>query len=380
MKMKYGFILAMMVSTAAVVAQVATNTPPPLAAPGGSPAPVEPAPAPAAVAAPVDASVTAATNQPAAKKAKKTAKKKDTKKVAAADKKKPAKIIEAPSFGTNDSAVAKQNNINIRGQANINSEVVGHLKQGEAVTVLKEVTLKHPKTDEPAKWAQIALPSGMHVWVNSTFLDTNQTVVATKLNVRTGPGENYSVIGRLKKGDAVKALNVKGDWAEIEAPSNAYAFVAAHLLARKEAGAAPAEPTTPAVAPVATVVEPAAQPAAPAAGTPATTATDTAQATPPAVTPAIPAPLPAPPVEEPTTRIVQREGIVGGTVSIQAPTHFELESLDDGKPMDYLYSGSTNLVLQHYKGLTVLVSGEESLDERWPNTPVITIQRIQVVK
>jgi hypothetical protein len=77
---------------------------------------------------------------------------------------------------------------------------------------------------------------------------------------------------------------------------------------------------------------------------------------------------------------VQREGIVGGTVSIQAPTHYELESLDDGKPMDYLYTMSTNLNLNNYKGLTVLVSGEEALDERWPNTPVITIQRIQVVK
>jgi len=30
--------------------------------------------------------------------------------------------------------------------------------------------------------------------------------------------------------------------------------------------------------------------------------------------------------------------------------------------------------------MTVLVSGEEELDERWPNTPVLTIQRIQTVK
>ena len=27
-----------------------------------------------------------------------------------------------------------------------------------------------------------------------------------------------------------------------------------------------------------------------------------------------------------------------------------------------------------------LVSGEEELDERWPNTPVLTIHKIQVVK
>ena len=33
-----------------------------------------------------------------------------------------------------------------------------------------------------------------------------------------------------------------------------------------------------------------------------------------------------------------------------------------------------------YVGKTVLVSGEVSLDERWPNTPVLTIRRIQPVK
>jgi hypothetical protein len=57
-----------------------------------------------------------------------------------------------------------------------------------------------------------------------------------------------------------------------------------------------------------------------------------------------------------------------------------LRSLDNGRVMDYLYSTSTNVVLKNYKGLTILVSGEEELDERWPDTPVITIQKIQVVK
>ena len=95
----------------------------------------------------------------------------------------------------------------------------------------------------------------------------------------------------------------------------------------------------------------------------------------------IPAPVPEPVAPEPPPkRIVTREGVVGGTVSIQAPTYFELFSLDNGKPRDYLFSTSTNLVLKNYKGRTILVSGEEELDERWPNTPVLTIQRIQVVQ
>jgi hypothetical protein len=67
-------------------------------------------------------------------------------------------------------------------------------------------------------------------------------------------------------------------------------------------------------------------------------------------------------------------------VSIQAPSYYQLESLETGKPIDYLYSTSTNLVLSRYKGKTVLVTGEESLDERWANTPVLTISKIQLVQ
>jgi hypothetical protein len=65
--------------------------------------------------------------------------------------------------------------------------------------------------------------------------------------------------------------------------------------------------------------------------------------------------------------------------SIQAPSPFELISAVNHRPIDYLYSASHELDLRRYKGLHIIVSGEESLDERWPDTPVLTIQKIQVV-
>jgi hypothetical protein len=54
-----------------------------------------------------------------------------------------------------------------------------------------------------------------------------------------------------------------------------------------------------------------------------------------------------------------------------------LISADTGKTINYLYTTSNELDLRRYKGLRVVVTGEEALDERWPNTPLITIQRIQ---
>ena len=88
-----------------------------------------------------------------------------------------------------------------------------------------------------------------------------------------------------------------------------------------------------------------------------------------------------PEVEEPPPpRIVQREGIVRGMTSIQAPSGFVLISPENGRNIDYLYTTSQELDLRRYKGLRIIVTGEESLDERWGNTPVLTIQRIQVVE
>jgi hypothetical protein len=89
------------------------------------------------------------------------------------------------------------------------------------------------------------------------------------------------------------------------------------------------------------------------------------------------APLPD---EPPPPRIVQHEGIVRGMTSIQAPSKFVLISPEDGRNIDYLFTSSKELDLRRYKGMRIIVTGEEGLDERWPNMPVLTIQKIQVVE
>jgi len=306
---------------------------------------------------------------------------------------KPAKA-ESASVATPEPAVAMSKNVNVRGQANINSEIVTHLKRGELVTVLDEISLKSPKTDEPAKWAKIALPAGTPVWVNAHFVDkSTMTVKANRLRVRSGPGENYSTLGMIDKGAALKELETKGDWIKIESPAGAYAFVAAHLLSRNPADVGPvlakanaaATPAPPVVStpPPATVVE--AQPpvvTTPVETTPApppvvATAPPLILTTPPgAVTPTVPPPVAD---EPPPKRIVTREGIVRGSASIQAPTYFVLKSLDNNRTINYLHSATTNIIVKEYLYQRILVTGEELLDERWPNVPVIDIETIQTV-
>ena len=270
-------------------------------------------------------------------------------------------------------------NVNVRGKSGLIGEIFTRVSKGDTVTVIEEITLKNSKADEPSAWAKIVFPATAHAWVNAPFVDpTSKTVTAKKLNVRGGPGENYSVIGLLEKGATVKEVSVKGNWMEIEAPAGAFAFVAAQYLKQEAPAIVAAQPAEPAPAPAPTPTPVAEPPVV------ATTTTETTNpASPPVITPTPPviAPEPEPVVPEPLPpRIIQHEGIVKGTWSIQAPTKFALVNPETGKTVNYLYTTSTNLDLSRYKGLHIVVTGEEGLDERWVNTPVITIQRIQVVE
>jgi len=362
------YLLFAVLLSGSLFAQQATNSSPP---------PIEtPAAAPAVTNAPTAPGMeSTGTNAVPKKKAvgKKRSKKSVVKKKNPAAELKSVPLVAGP-------ATVDANHVNVRGQPRLNSEVVARLAKGQNVTVLEEITHNNSGPDEPSAWAKIALPSDVHVWVNNGFIDTNKTVKPKKLNVRGGPGENFSVLGRLEHGETVTQVNAKGDWIEIEAPTNAYAFVAAQYL--KQEPAAPATPTTAEPIASATVTNEPAIAAAPADTTATATAPVTAPETNAAPETAAATPAPSAPAadEPPPVRIVEREGIVRGTTSIQAPTHFALISPENKRTIDYLYTTSPNLDLRRYKGLHIVVSGEEGLEERWGNTPVLTIQKIQVIE
>jgi uncharacterized protein YgiM (DUF1202 family) len=362
MKKKLWIVFAVAISTS-LLAQDATNSTPVLQAP-----PPEPAPMTAPSAEPAAAAVEAPTNAPAAPEKKKSTRKKTRKTKTAAHKAAPelktVPLIAGP-------AVVSANHVNVRSKAGLVGEVVTRMTNGEPVTVVEEIHLKKSGPEEPSAWAKILLPPDAHVWVKSSLIDSNNTVEPKKVNLRAGPGENYGVVGTLERGDAVQTMETKGDWTQIQAPTNAYAFMAAQYLKQgEEATTVAATPEPPPT--TATVAE---MPQVAPAPTEAPMTMDTNTPTMTAETP-----TPTPTVAEPASpRIVEHEGIVRGTFSIQAPTDYELVSPDNHQPIDYLYTSTTNLDLSRYKGLHIIVTGEEALDPRWGNTPVITIQRIQVL-
>jgi len=369
-------IWSVFVATISTSLLAQTNTPVPTA-PIATPAPAPTMTAPAAV-----------TNAPAKKKVAPHKKRKlaETTEVALAET--PVMLVPGP-------AEVDVNNINVRGQASFKGEVITHLHQGDTVTVLEQINLPKHKPDEPAQWAKIAYPAGANVWVNAKYIDADtKTVKPKKLNLRAGPGENYSVVGLITRDSPVNEISNKGNWMEIEPPTNAYAFVAAMYL-KQEAPAVAAANTAPtaeaapppAPAPAETTPAPALTPvpesqpvaAAPAPAetttAPANAAETNATATVAAMNP------PAAPAEQtpPPPRVVTHEGFVRHVSSVIAPTAYELYDTNTFMTIDYLYSTTTNLDLSRYNGLHIVVTGEEGLAERWHETPVLTIQRIYVL-
>ena len=84
---------------------------------------------------------------------------------------------------------------------------------------------------------KIALPPDAHVWVNSGFIDARQQDgQAEEAECAQRPGRELTASSACcSAATPVNEVGAKGDWMEIEAPTNAYAFVAAQYLKQEAA-------------------------------------------------------------------------------------------------------------------------------------------------
>jgi hypothetical protein len=137
--------------------------------------------------------------------------------------------ISTPKSGT-----ISADRVNVRARASLIGERVTQLRKEDTVTVLATVKIDPPKEGEPSEWLKIAMPAGGQTWVHMAFVKEGK-VTATKLNVRAGGSERFSIVGRLAKDDEVKEKRTSGDWIEIEHPKGAFAYVSAKFVEIGEA-------------------------------------------------------------------------------------------------------------------------------------------------
>ncbi len=295
-------------------------------------------------------------------------------------------------------AIVKADRTNVRAKPAFDGEVLATLKKGDTVEVVGAEAGTGVDGSSPKDWTKVALPPQVAVWVYGPLVDgATKTVKGKSLNLRAGPGRNYSEIGLLPRGATVVVVRESDGWLQIEPPAGTYAFVASNLIERKD-GAAPAE--APAVA-TTTEKPPAARPAIAESSpvVPAEVPEVKTAPIPPPVRPSVPAdtvapaaaavvetaaaatapavPLPAVPVlADSAPRQVLREGILRRSWNANSPGNFELRSTRGEGTLDFLVNEDPSIDLAKFKGKHVFVTGEEWRDARW-KLPVLKVKSVE---
>jgi uncharacterized protein (TIGR02594 family) len=105
--------------------------------------------------------------------------------------------------------------LNLRQGPGTNYAVVGSLKKSELVSGLA--------TSADGKWAQVRKANGVTGWASLQYLskvampppspnDIQMIVTVDTLNIRSGPGTDYSVDGKVNRGDRLTFIKPTPDW------------------------------------------------------------------------------------------------------------------------------------------------------------------------
>ena len=146
----------------------------------------------------------------------------------------------------------------IYAQASASGQKVGTATQGEILFVSRV----------EGDWAAISPPDRLDLWLNKDFIEGNR-VVAKSIQIRSGPGIEYGIVGTLERGSPVMPRGEQGEWCKIAPPSSTILWVKNGDLTEVRTHTAPIQnvapvPEPPKPAPAPPAPAPAPQPAAPA--------------------------------------------------------------------------------------------------------------------
>lgn len=114
--------------------------------------------------------------------------------------------------------------VNVRAGPNTNFEKMSLLQKGAQVVVIgKEFT-----------WYKIKLPNDAPSFVSDQFVQTGNSdvgmITGNRVNIRSGAGGNFSVIGQLEKGTTVRILERIPGWCRIVPVEGTYGWIGEQFL------------------------------------------------------------------------------------------------------------------------------------------------------
>lgn len=113
-------------------------------------------------------------------------------------------------------------NVNLRSGAGLTNPVVGTLKNGEKVTILRVA----------GSWLELKAPESLKVYVNEARINRDGTLNG-ELNMRTRMSSSAPCLGTLPKGTKVERLDKRANgWVQIKVPAGAgvKVYAAAFLI------------------------------------------------------------------------------------------------------------------------------------------------------
>lgn len=122
-------------------------------------------------------------------------------------------------------------NLRVRGKPAFVGETLTTIDSGIKVDIHEVITRTTVGEGEPNVWLKIKLPDDVDVWVSDLYVDRqNLVVTASELNMRGGPGEEFSVLGRIPRGEKVDVIEIRDSWMKIRNPGYATGYVAANFV------------------------------------------------------------------------------------------------------------------------------------------------------
>lgn len=126
-------------------------------------------------------------------------------------------ICPAQEFQTFQGKV-NADNINIRSDSSVSSEVICNVNRGDYVEVILEFY----------DWHKIKLPKTAPAFIKKDLVETTDgktaRVLKDRVNIRLHPDLSSPIIGRVNINDAVNILEDKGQWYKIE-PVNSFGWI-----------------------------------------------------------------------------------------------------------------------------------------------------------
>ena len=98
-------------------------------------------------------------------------------------------------------------------------------------------------------WVKIEVPSATFSWISADFVERGEgnqgTVTANRVNIRAGSGTDFDILGQANSGDRIEIVDEVQGWYKISPPAGTMAWIRSDYIYYKEKAERPAPPPPP---------------------------------------------------------------------------------------------------------------------------------------